>query len=158
MENNRSHKSGANSTLYNVAMKGLTLSPHMFIWTSPVFLLWKNSHLQLQCIYPFPPVILVKNPKPTVSCDKSNQSLKSNWSVASCPQNIFQEFLRWNTYVPQTRIFSVNHFVSYSCPRHYLILSICMYKFSACPCSSDISVLYLQVLNNMQSIDPPPHI
>ena len=36
MENNQSHKSGANSTLYNVAMKGFPLYSHIFIWTSTV--------------------------------------------------------------------------------------------------------------------------
>ena len=37
MENNLSYKSGANSKLYNVAMKVLSLSSHIFIWTSPVY-------------------------------------------------------------------------------------------------------------------------
>ena len=37
MENNQSHKSGENSMLYNAEMKGLPLSSHMFIWTSPFF-------------------------------------------------------------------------------------------------------------------------
>ena len=36
MENNQLHKSGANRTLYNVAMKGFTLSSHITILTSPV--------------------------------------------------------------------------------------------------------------------------
>ena len=31
MENNQLHKSGANRMLYNVSMKGLPLSPRMFI-------------------------------------------------------------------------------------------------------------------------------
>ena len=37
MENNRLHKSGANSTLYNISMKGLPLLSQIFIWSSPVF-------------------------------------------------------------------------------------------------------------------------
>ena len=37
MENNGYHKSGANSTLYKIAMKGFPLSSHIFIWSSPVF-------------------------------------------------------------------------------------------------------------------------
>ena len=36
MENNQLHKSGANITLYNIAMKVFPLSPHIFIWTFPV--------------------------------------------------------------------------------------------------------------------------
>ena len=36
MENTRSHKSGANSTLYNLAITGLPLSSRIFIWTSHV--------------------------------------------------------------------------------------------------------------------------
>ena len=36
MENIKLHKSGDNSTLYNTAMKGFPLSPHIFIWTSPI--------------------------------------------------------------------------------------------------------------------------
>ena len=36
MANNLFHKSVANSTLYNVEMKGLPLLSHTFIWTSPV--------------------------------------------------------------------------------------------------------------------------
>ena len=36
MENNQSQKSGANSTLYNVEIKGFRLSSHIFIYTSPV--------------------------------------------------------------------------------------------------------------------------
>ena len=36
MENNQSHKSGANSKLYNIEMKGLTLSLHISIWNYPV--------------------------------------------------------------------------------------------------------------------------
>ena len=36
MENKQSHKSGANSTLYNVAMKGFTLLPCISIWDCPV--------------------------------------------------------------------------------------------------------------------------
>ena len=35
MEHNWSHKYRENSRLYNVAMKGLPLSLHIFIWTSP---------------------------------------------------------------------------------------------------------------------------
>ena len=35
MENKQSHKSGVSSTLYNVSMKGLLLSPIFFIWTYP---------------------------------------------------------------------------------------------------------------------------
>ena len=35
--NNQLHKSGANITLYNVAMKGFPLSSHIFIWTYPIF-------------------------------------------------------------------------------------------------------------------------
>ena len=34
MEINQLHKSGDNSTLYNVAIKGLSLLSHIFIWTS----------------------------------------------------------------------------------------------------------------------------
>ena len=37
MENIQSHKSGANSILYNIAMKGLPLLSHMFICNSSVF-------------------------------------------------------------------------------------------------------------------------
>ena len=55
MENNKSHKSGANSTLYNVSMKGLPLSSRIFIWLILFVLLWQNSHLQLWYIYLFPP-------------------------------------------------------------------------------------------------------
>ena len=36
MENNQLHKSGENSILYNVSMKVLPLSSHIFIWTYPV--------------------------------------------------------------------------------------------------------------------------
>ena len=36
MENNQLRNSDANSTLYSAAMKGLPLSSHIFIWTSPV--------------------------------------------------------------------------------------------------------------------------
>ena len=36
IENNQSHKPGVSSTLYNTEMKGLPLSSHIFIWTSPV--------------------------------------------------------------------------------------------------------------------------
>ena len=36
IENSQSHKSGANSTLYNVATRGFTLLPCIFIWTYPV--------------------------------------------------------------------------------------------------------------------------
>ena len=36
MENNQSHKSGANITLYNVAMKGVSLSSLIYIWSCPV--------------------------------------------------------------------------------------------------------------------------
>ena len=37
IENNQSHKSRVNSTLYNIATKGLPLSSYMFILTSPVY-------------------------------------------------------------------------------------------------------------------------
>ena len=37
MENNQSQKYGANSTLYNVAMKGFPLFSRIFIITSPIF-------------------------------------------------------------------------------------------------------------------------
>ena len=37
LENNQSHKSGANSMLYNAAMKDFPLLSHIFIWNSPVF-------------------------------------------------------------------------------------------------------------------------
>ena len=47
------HKSGADSTLYNVAMNGFLLSSRIFIWTSPVFSLWWNDHLQLWYIICF---------------------------------------------------------------------------------------------------------
>ena len=36
MENNRSHKSGAKSMFYNVAMKGFPLSSRNFIWNYPI--------------------------------------------------------------------------------------------------------------------------
>ena len=36
MENKKYHKSGSSSTLYNVSMKGLPLSPQICIGTSPV--------------------------------------------------------------------------------------------------------------------------
>ena len=79
MENNWLHKYGANITLYNVAIKGLPLLSWMFIWTSPVFSLWWNTHLQLQCIYPFLLVSPVQNLKLLVSCDKLRLNLKYNW-------------------------------------------------------------------------------
>ena len=37
MKNNQSHKSGENSTLYNISTKGLPLWSHIFVLTSPVF-------------------------------------------------------------------------------------------------------------------------
>ena len=43
--------------------------------------MWQNTHMQLQCIYPFPPVRPVKNPKFTVSCEKLCLNLKPNWST-----------------------------------------------------------------------------
>ena len=43
MENNWSHKSGSNSTLYNITMKCLPLSPHILIWNCPVFFLWQKN-------------------------------------------------------------------------------------------------------------------
>ena len=42
MENNPSHKYGANSTLYNVAIQGFPLLPLIFIWTSPICLAVKK--------------------------------------------------------------------------------------------------------------------
>ena len=36
MEKNRLHKSGANSTLFNVEINGFPLSSHIFIWTSHI--------------------------------------------------------------------------------------------------------------------------
>ena len=36
MESNHSHKSIANSTLYNVSIRVFPLSSHIFIWTCPV--------------------------------------------------------------------------------------------------------------------------
>ena len=38
MENNRSHKYGANSTLYNITMKGLPSLSRIFIWIYPIYL------------------------------------------------------------------------------------------------------------------------
>ena len=32
MENNQSHKSGSNSTLYNVSMEGFPMLSHIYIW------------------------------------------------------------------------------------------------------------------------------
>ena len=37
MENNQSHKFGANITLYNIARKGFLLLSRIFIWIYPVF-------------------------------------------------------------------------------------------------------------------------
>ena len=55
----------------------------------PFFSLWHNDHMQLQCIYLFPPVSPVKNQKSLVSRDKLRLSLKSYCSVVSCLQNLF---------------------------------------------------------------------
>ena len=65
---------------------------------------------------------------------------KSNWSVASCLQNLFWDFLRWNTYVQYMGIFSVTRFVLYFSETLY-ILSIFINKFSACICSSELSLI-----------------
>ena len=78
MENNQLFKSGENSVLYNVAMKGFPLSPQMFILTSSVCFTAKNAHFKRQCIHLFPLMIPVKNPEYIVSWDKSRLSLKSN--------------------------------------------------------------------------------
>ena len=42
MENNQSHKSGVNITLYNVSMMVFPLLLHISIWTCPVFFVVKK--------------------------------------------------------------------------------------------------------------------
>ena len=53
IENNMLHKSGAKSTLCNVAMKEFSWSSHVFIHTCPFFSLWHDVRPQLQCVYPY---------------------------------------------------------------------------------------------------------
>ena len=55
-QNNQLHKSGANSTLYNLAMKGFPLPSHILFGLILFVLLWQNSHLQFWYIYLFPPM------------------------------------------------------------------------------------------------------
>ena len=89
MENNLSHKFVESSTFYDVAMKGLKLSSRKFFWNPPVYFDVVKCHLQLQFIYPFPPVSLVQSLKSLVPWDKLHLGLKSNWSVACCLQYLF---------------------------------------------------------------------
>ena len=56
IENSRSHKYGANSTLYNVSMKGFLLLSHILFELILFVFMWQNSHLQLKYIYLFPPM------------------------------------------------------------------------------------------------------
>ena len=144
--------------LYNASMKGLKLSSCMFICTTFVCFDVKNPHLQLQCIYPFPPVIPIKNMKSPVSCDMLHLNLKSNWSVKSFLQNIFQAFLCQKTYVLQMRIFYETRFFLNSCPMLYLFLSICTHKFSDFPFPRKLYFLNFPVSKNIQSIGSPMYI
>ena len=57
LENNRLHKSDDDITLYNVAMKGFTLSSCILFELLLFVLLGQNYHPQLQCIYMFTPMI-----------------------------------------------------------------------------------------------------
>ena len=59
MEIYQSHKSGANTTLYNAAMKGFTLLSCILFELTLSISLWQNNHLQLQYIYLLPPMSLV---------------------------------------------------------------------------------------------------
>ena len=95
MENIWLHKSGVNSTFYNVAMKGFhyycafLFELLLFVW------LWLNYYLQLRYIYLFPPTIWVWYPKSLVSYDKLYLSLKPNWLFAIYLHNLLQEFMHW---------------------------------------------------------------
>ena len=81
MENNRSHKSRSNSTLYNVSMKGLPLSSHTFIWNSPVFL------FVMKCLYTTSIYLYVYTSKPGTKSEMSGIM----WQVVPGSKNpIFQ--------------------------------------------------------------------
>ena len=99
IENNLSHKSGAKSTLCNVAMKGFMLSSHIFIRTR-LFLLWRDVRIQLKVIYPYLLMNMEWNMKLLVSCGTLLKNLKSNWSIANCHQNFHYDIHHWQTYVP----------------------------------------------------------
>ena len=86
MENNWSHKSGANSTLYKLAMNSLQLLSLILFELVLFVYMWQNSYLQIQNIHLFPPMSPVYNPKLWMSCDRSHWSLKSNWSFTICLQ------------------------------------------------------------------------
>ena len=129
MVNNQSHKYGANSTLYKVAMKGFPLFLRISSELLLFFLLLQNVYLQIRYIYLFPTLIPVLNPKSLVSCDKSHLSIKYNWSVARFIQNIFEGFLHGNTYVPYMPISSVARFDICCFPESCIFTLICTHEF-----------------------------
>ena len=59
MENNQSHKSGANSMIYNIEMKGLSLSSSIFISTYPVCFAVTKFSYATSIYFTFPPMSMV---------------------------------------------------------------------------------------------------
>ena len=129
-----------NSTLYNTETNVLPLSPHIFIWTL-------NVHLQLQCIFPFPPVKPAQNMKYLVPCDKSHLSLKPNWSVASCLQFVCLRY-----------IYFLRLIFLYYCPMPYLLFLFLRTSFWVVhvPANSIFWTFIFRTICNPVILEPTP--
>ena len=88
----------------------------------------KNSHLKLQCIYPFPSVSLVKNAKSMVSCYKSCLSIKSNWLVPIFFPKSFLGISTLGYTIAIDAYILCEFFLMYSFPIIYLFLYICKHN------------------------------
>ena len=104
IENNPSHKSGAKSTLCNVAMKISLLSSHIFIHTCPFCfaVTWCPSvtSMCLSVSYNEPGI---KYKISGVMWHVAPES-KSNWSIAKCRQYFHYDIRHYQTYVPYMHI------------------------------------------------------
>ena len=113
IENNLSHKSGAKSSLCNVAIKESPLLSHIFICICPFFLPWRDVRTQLQCFYPYIIKNLESNWKPLVSCGTllhNPNKIGQLWTVTTISTGTFfitrHTCHRW-IYLLVTVIFAV---------------------------------------------------
>ena len=157
MENNWSHKSGANTTLYHLAMKGFPLLSIISIWTCPAcFAVMKWS--SKTSIYLFVSTNEPgKNPKSLVSCGKLHLSQKYDWPVASCLHSLFKT-LHIGRHTCHRHLYILwLAFVCTGFPMYYIFSLICTHTFQGFPRFSELSYPNFLVLDNLHWNSPPIH-
>ena len=158
MENNRSHNSGANSTLYNVAMKIFPLLSHIFIWNT-TFCFAVTKFPYATSIY-----LSVSANEPGIKSEIYVVMLQvtpdSKIELVGCKlsEKSLLGFLHWKTYVPYTCTYFVTWLHLYCCIMYYIISSIYIYVFYPYLCSSEVSYRKCLVLEKFKWSDYLIHI